>query len=167
MGSVAKATLLWVTVGFLAAASTLYDAQQTRQSTVGHRPALEPAHAAVVRVSGHVERSGSGGYWVRLSDFAGKVGGRAEGVLGDNPSEHRFDLDGAPTDRSDTLEVWAGKSEGWEGYLNLVVTIDGRFVGCADTSAGDPAVAEAYASHRLGTRPQPGSEECRLYLWYA
>ena len=166
MSLVAKATLLLVILGLLAATSTLHDTR-VRHATAAHHSDLMPENVAVVYVSGYVDGSRSGPYWVKLGDFAGAVEGHAEGVLKGNPSRHRFDLDGTPTDGSDTLEVWAGKSEAWGGYLNLVVKVDGRFVGCADTPAADPAIAEAYVTHRLGARPQPGSEECRLYLWYS
>jgi hypothetical protein len=122
----------------LAAMST-HDALRTRNTAEPNQPRAVAEHTATIYISGYVEGSGSGAYWMKWGDFAGELeAGREEGVVKDYPSKHRLDLSAALADGSDTLEVWVGKSEAWEGYLNLVVKLDGKFVGCDDTRRAIP-----------------------------
>lgn len=110
-----------------------------------YSPDQRPADTAMVYVSG----SEGVAYWMKWDSFSGALGGRKEGVVGEEPAVYEIDLSQASTDGSDTLEVWAGKSETDEGVLTLAVEVGEEFVSGEYTTRADPALSEMYVSHNL------------------
>jgi hypothetical protein len=104
-----------------------------------------PAGTATVYVSG----SEGVAYWMQWDSFSGALGGRKEGVVGEEPAVYEIDLSQAPTDGSDTLEVRAGKSERDERVLTLAVEVGEDLVGWEYSIQADPALSEMYVSHTL------------------
>jgi hypothetical protein len=110
-----------------------------------YSPDQRSADTATVYVSG----SEGVAYWMQWDSFSGALGGRKEGVVGEERAVYEIDLSQASTDGSDTLEVWAGKSETDEGVLTLAVEVGEESVGWKYSTRADPALSEMYVSHTL------------------
>ena len=110
-----------------------------------YSPDRRPADTATVYVSG----SEGVAYWMQWDSFSGDLGGHREGVLGEEPTVYEIDLSQATTPASDTLEVWASKSEPDEGILTLAVEVGEESVGWEYSTRADPALSEVYVSHTL------------------
>ena len=110
-----------------------------------YSPDQRSADTAKVYISG----SEGVAYWMQWNSFSGALGGREEGVMGEEPVVYEIDLSQASTDGSDTLEVRVGKSETDEGVLTLAVEVREETVGLEYTTRADPALSEMYVSHSL------------------
>jgi hypothetical protein len=136
-----------VVIGLTIVVGGVLGAVRYRPAEPYSSPDQRPADTATVYVSG----SEGVAYWMQWDSFSGALGGRKEGVVGEEPAVYEIDLSQASTDGSDTLEVWAGKSERDEGDLTLAVEVGEEFVGWEYSTRADPALSEMYVSHTLDT----------------